>query len=101
MLLHKLIFIVNLERMEPSLTLPSKVVHLIQSGGMALITKTHGGALPEKRHLLPVHCDSLALAMCCLFYVCERERMRDWNREQGKEKQAEIERGTYANTKKE
>lgn len=55
-------------------------MHLIHSRGLALITRTHGGTLPEKRHLLPVRCDSLALAMCCLF-VRERARLR--NRKRG------------------
>lgn len=71
---------------------PGGAAHLIPSRGLALITRTHGGTLPVRRHLLPVHYDSLALAMCCLFvcvcaYVCARERMRlgnrkrDWERD--------------------
>lgn len=77
----------NLEPIaQTSLTLPRGAVHLIYSRGLALITRMHGGTLPEKRCLLPAHCDSLTLAMCCLF-VCVWERERYWNRKQ--------ETGTY------
>lgn len=74
-------------------------MHLIPSRGLALITGTHGGTLPVRRHLLPVHYDSLTLAMCCLFLcacvcVCEGEG------EAWKQK-ARLREGLFRNTRRE
>lgn len=46
--------------------------------GICPITRTNGGTLPEKTHLLPVCCDSPVQAMCYLFlYEKGRERERE------------------------
>lgn len=83
--------------------LATRAVHLIHSRGLALISGTHGGTLPEKRHLVAGHCDSLPLAMCslcislsvCVREICPFEKLKleasqNWRGSDSKCKQAPV-----------